>query len=365
MMSSIKKVNFFSKFTIFTIIFFSAKNAESIEFYKIDEPNRKILSQNYKQEIDEEDQGKNTVDIDLINNDFIRKSDKLYAEKHDAEIKIAKDNEEKLTKRQRFEQQNKLNNSGLNYETSIKEKENSKSFMDKLLPFNQIKPMEMVGVYTRIGFLLTLPMPMKFHANEMVGYDNYKNVQLFSGNAKYRLMPAISLAVGNDRFKLWRWEAEIGFSTLLSTGISNFYPSKDMSEYAFSIENKDLSMHLMTLSFNNFLQHAFFDNRLVGFVGLGLGVGYAWSMGKALSSDFVMPIVTSHLGISFMVGKKSKINIAYTMLYSQMSLPNRYGFSRKKTSNANSNNYASRGGRIKFNQLLINGISIEYLFYTA
>ncbi len=365
MMSSIKKVNFFSKFTIFTIIFFLAKNAECIEFYKVNEPNRKILSQNYEQEIDEEDQGKNVVDIDLINNDFIRKSNKLYAEKHDAEIKIAKDNEGKLTKRQRFEQQNKLNNASFNYETSIKEKEISKSFMDKLLPDSQIKPMEMVGVYTSFKFLFTMPMPMKFNANETIGYDNYKNVQLFSGNAKFSLMPAFSLAVGNDRFKLWRWEMELGYLPLISTGISGFSTSKDMSEYTFSIENKDLSMHLMTLSFNNFLQHDFFNKRLVGFVGLGLGVGYVWSMGKALLSDFVMPIVTSHLGISFMVGKKSKINIAYTMLYSQMSLPNRYGFSRKKTSNSNSNNYASRGGRIKFNQLLINGISIEYLFYTA
>ena len=121
----------------------------------------------------------------------------------------------------------------------------------------------------------------------------------------------------------------------------------------------------MTLSLNNFLQHDFFNKKLVGFVGLGIGVGYAWSMGTTLSSDFVMPVVTGHLGISFMVGKKSKMNIAYTMMYSQMKLPNKYSFDRYNQYGADGSNRAIQSGTLKFNQILINGISIEYLFYTA
>ena len=346
-------------------MFFFLKEAKSVEFYEIKEPHRDILSKNYDNyDIDEEESDRKIIDIGVIGNDFIKRSNKLYAEKKDTEIKIAKDDELKMTKRQRFQQRAKNNDNDTSENIKVEKKKIHRNFMESILPDNPLKPMEMVGAYSSFKLMLAMPVSMKFSANEITGHSGeYKTNQLFDGSARYNLMPAFFISVGNDRFKWWRWEAELGYLPLISSGVNRLNVSKEMSEYSFSVEKKDLSMHLLTFTMNNFLQHDFFNKKLVAFVGLGVGVGYVWSMSKALSSEFVMPIVTGSLGVSFMVGKKSKMNISYTFMYSQMSIPNRYGFKRSKDSTPISD--AIRGGKIRFDQLLINGFSIEYLFYTA
>ena len=52
-------------------------------------------------------------------------------------------------------------------------------------------------------------------------------------------------------------------------------------------------------------------------------------------------------------------------MYSQMKLPNKYSFNRYNQYGADGSNRAIQSGTLKFNQILINGISIEYQFYTA
>lgn len=353
---------FYSKIFIFTILslfieFWHANCVEGVEFYDIEDPHRKLLGNKYRYDADVDDfEGKSPSIMDLKYS-YIKKNNNLYNEQENVGRKLTlyAAEEGQASKRQRFKQQQKQSDSNNdNSDIKIEERKVSKSWIDDWLPDVSTKPMEMVGEYTAFRFWLASPMYTNVNARETTANGT---MDLFSGKAKYHIMPAFSVAFGNDRFKFWRYELELGYIPLLSSGIRNFSPSKDAAGLDLSVTKKDLSLHLMTLSFNNFIQHEFFDKKLVGFAGLGLGVGHAWSMDSKLSSDFVMPIVTGHLGISFMIGNKSKINISYTMLYSQMSIGNKYSFAK--------DGHAIKGGSLKFSRLLINGFSVEYLFYTA
>ena len=353
-----KNTYFYSKIFILIILslFAMVRYANGVEFYEIEDPHRKLLGNKYRYDADVDDFEGRSPDIIDLKYSYIKKNNYLYNEQESVRKKLAlyASEEGKSSKRQRFKQQQKQNSDNDNSDVKIEEKKISKSWIDDWLPDVSTKPMEMVGEYTAFRFWFASPMFANVNARET---NANGTMDLFSGKAKYHIMPAFSVAFGNDRFKFWRYELELGYIPLLSSGISNFSQSGDASGLDISVTKKDLSMHLMTLAFNNFIQHEFFDKKLVGFAGLGLGVGHAWSMGAKLSSDFVMPIVTGHLGISFMIGNKSKINISYTMLYSQMSIGNKYSFAK--------DGHAIKGGSLKFSRLLINGFSVEYLFYTA
>ena len=366
------KIHFPKVLAIFLILFlFSSITAKSVEFYEVERPYRKSLDGEYQYNIDAKENTNEYIDLDNVQKVYIKHKNDLYAKERNTKIQNEKDKEEERRNDRKkidqiYEESTEKKGKSENTETTIEKKKTHKSWIEEWLPKSDTKPMELLGEYLNFKVWLTWPMSTNISAKETSGYtDNYHTTQLFTGKAKYYLLPAIFISAGNDRFKWWRWEIELGYIPLLAKNTGNLVTSSETSGYTFKINNKDLSVHLLTLSLNNFLQHDFFNKKLVGFVGLGIGIGYAWSMGTTLSSDFVMPIITGHLGISFMVGKKSKMNIAYTMMYSQMRLPNKYSFNRYNQYGADGSNRAIQSGTLKFSQILINGISIEYLFYTA
>ena len=354
------------KYTYLAIIFFftifTHKDAFCVEFYEIEKPYRKHLNQQYNYDVDGGNQTNQILDMERITDVYTNKYYNLYADEKKTNEKLEKDKEEEsMSKRQKFKQQ-----SNEKVETQITQKTTKKSWVEEWLPNTSVLPMTMVGAYTTFKLWLTIPSPTSISAKETAGSsDNYTTTQLFTGKAKYNIMPSMFIAIGNDKFKCWRWEIELGYLPILARNTGELTSDDAISEYTFYLQRKDLSMHLLTLSVNNFLQHEFFNKHLVGFIGLGIGVRYAWSMGSTLSSDFVLPVVTGHLGISFMLGKKSKINIAYTLMYSRISLPNKYSFDRINGYGVDGSNRAIQSGTLKFEQMLINGFSFEYLFYTA
>ena len=118
----------------------------------------------------------------------------------------------------------------------------------------------------------------------------------------------------------------------------------------------------MNLNFNNYIQFAFFDKSIVAFLGVGLGIGYAWSFDKdRLSSNFVLPVINAYLGVTFMISKTRKMNISYRLSYIDFSINNKYAWP-----DGNKVLFDGRpiiGGKTHFKDLFISAISIEYMFY--
>lgn len=332
------------------------------EFYKIQAPIRKSLNQNYQYDIDvDEENVKKDLDLEKVRNVYVEKENNINKEekKVEQELKEDKKEEKAKSKRQKFKEDKGES------DTQISKKEQKKTWLDSWFPDTGQKPFEMVGAYTSIKLLIADTMNTNVSAKETTAlHDTSTTKDLFSGTAKFRMMPAIMVAVGNDRFKYFRWEFELGYIPLLLKSAS-LKVSDDYAGYTFYMSKKDLSIHLMTLCYNNYLQYAFFDKKLVGFLGIGIGVGYGFSMGNTLSSDFAMPIVKAQLGVSFLVGRKSKVNIAYTMMYTKMDMPNKYSFDRTDQAGRDWSNRAIQKGSLKFQTIITNAISLEYQFYTA
>ncbi len=339
---------------------------EGAEFYEVEAPIRKALNQNYIYNIDDiEDADEKKLDVANVRRVYIENANKIYAEKKETDIKLLADKDEKeKTNRQKFLEAKGQQKTESNVE---KKEEKPKSWIEDWLPNTSIKPFEMVGAYTTFKVMLIKPVRTKIGATEKRNSGGEtKSYDLFSGETDFKFFPAFFVAIGNDRLKWLRWEVELGYLPLLSTGATSLTSSSDMSNYTFTTTKEELSVHLMTLALNGFIQHDYFNKNLVLYLGMGIGVGYGFSFSSTLGSNFVMPIINLDAGLSFMVGKKSKINIGYRFMYATMNMPNRYAFGRANSyGNTNSTNKAILGGSLKFDKLFINAIVFEYQFYTA
>ena len=340
--------------------------AYGVEFYEAEAPRRQTLNENYVYNIDVDESVDQGLDLSQIKQVYRAQQGDLYLAEQKNKEELTKVQQERDSKRQKFIQKNESGTEVIKtVDTKISKKEVKKTWIDDWLPENNIKPMDLVGAYIAFKFRPIIISPTTISAKETTGYtDNYHTTQLFSGTAKYHISPSFLISVGNDRFKWWRWELELGYTMMLARNTGNLETDSAIAGYTFFLDKKDLSAHLLTFVFNGFLQRAFYDQRLVGFVGLGLGVGHAWSMGSTLSSDFVFPIVTGQLGVSFMV-KKAKVNIAYALTYTRIALPNKYSFDRVNSFGVDGSNKAIQSGSLKFSAFLLNSLSIEYMFYTA
>ena len=355
---------------IFTILI--SNQIYGVEFYEVDSPYSNALKTEYIHSIDVIDDDYNRdIDLEKIRNRYNLKQREIYAEeKKEEKIKaIEKDQESKRDKRKKFEE---INNDSATKKidddkTKIDKKEtNNKNWFDEWLINTKVKPMEIVGAYISFKLWLTYPNQTKISANETVSIlDNSTKTNLFADKIQFSVFPAVSIAVGNDKFKWFRWEAELGYIPIYSLSDS-VEATNETSQYVFDTTKKDFSIHLLTFGFNGFLQHDFFNKKIVGYVGLGLAVGYAFPFGETVGGDFVMPIVKSYLGISFMAGAKSKINITYSLMYTEINLPLKFSFNRHyKTTGITNNDRAIQRGSLRFKKMVINIISFEYMFYTA
>ena len=372
-------LNFDFQIIVFGVFLLCLTNtAKGYEFYELDSPIKKQMQQQYDYDIDNEESVDQVLDLNKVKQIYTQNDKKIYINKKNTIAQLLADNEVKESDRKKFEEDKTAKKENTeqaqqnqnNIETKITEKQlqkPTKSWIEDWLPDISTKPFEVVGAYTTFKLWLSYPMATSISAKETRRIsDNTTTTNLFTGTAKFHIMPSFFVACGNDRFKWWRWEVELGYLPILASNNGDPQATSETTGYTFYPTKKDLSFHLLTLSLNNFVQHDFFNKKLVGFVGLGIGVGYAWSMSSRMSSDFVMPIITGHLGISFMVGKKSKINLAYTLMYSKMSMPNKYSFDRVNAYGADgSNKSILSGSSLKFDSLLINSLSIEYQFYTG
>ena len=183
--------------------------------------------------------------------------------------------------------------------------------------------------------------------------------QLFTGNADIGFMPAFYISVGNDRWKWFRWEFEVGYIPFRATKLK--YQSA-INNTTFLLNNKQLSLHIFTGGVNAYLQMQFFDNKIVGFIGCGLALGYAWSWDRNLSGDFLLPVVKGMLGFSMLVRDKAKLTISYNLSYMTADIPSKYKFARSKDGVVQEPG-AIYNGSLKFGDIIIQGIQFEYQFY--
>ena len=244
-----------------------------------------------------------------------------------------------------------------------KKEEKKKSWLDDWVIENSVKPLDYTGAYASLKLMLLSPGTTNISANETRNlYTSKSKVDLFTGKVKYGIMPGLFLAAGNDKFKWFRWETELGYLGLRATKTNNIKTdTKSNPGSSFTLSKKDASVHVLTLGFNAYLQHDFADRSFVGFIGLGLGVGYAWSWGKKLDSSFVLPTVSLMAGISFMLTKNSKLNISYRLMYMSFDLNSKYPFEDKTGILAKTRPIT--GGGLNFKNVFINAITLEYQFY--
>lgn len=244
-----------------------------------------------------------------------------------------------------------------------KKEEKKKSWIDDWLVENSVKPLDYTGAYATAKLMLLIPNTVNISANETRNlYTAKSKVDLFSGQVKYGFMPGLFLAAGNDKFKWFRWETELGYMGLRATKTDKIKTDEKANPgSSFTLSKKDASAHVLTLGFNAFLQHDFADRSFVGFIGLGLGVGYAWSWGKKLDSSFVLPTVSMMAGISLMLTKNSKLNISYRLMYMSFDLNSKYPFEDKTGRLAKTRPIT--GGGLNFKNVFINAITLEYQFY--
>ncbi|MBQ7536679.1 MAG: hypothetical protein IJT14_00985 [Rickettsiales bacterium] len=268
--------------------------------------------------------------------------------------------EKKASKRDEYINSDKADKSDKKDE---KKEEKKTSWIDDWLIEKSVKPLDYTGAYATAKLMLLIPNTVNISANETRNlYTAKSKVNLFTGQVKYGFMPGLFLAAGNDKFKWFRWETELGYMGLRSTKtdkIKTDIQANPGSE--FTLSKKDASAHVLTLGFNAFLQHDFADRSFVGFIGLGLGVGYAWSWGKKLDSSFVLPTVSMMAGISFMLTKNSKLNISYRLMYMSFDLNSKYPFEDK--TGILTKTRPITGGGMNFKNVFINAITLEYQFY--
>ena len=291
-------------------------------------------------------------------------TDDKKAVENKVNIQVTKEvKEEKKTETKKEEKKAETKTEAKDAKSGDKKEEKKKSWIDDWLVENSVKPLDYTGAYATAKLMLLIPNAVNISANETRNlYTAKSKVDLFSGQAKYGFMPGLFLAAGNDKFKWFRWETELGYMGLRATKTDKIKTDTNANPgSSFTLSKKDVSAHVLTLGFNAFLQHDFADRSFVGFVGLGLGVGYAWSWGKKLDSSFVLPTVSMMAGISFMLTKNSKLNISYRLMYMSFDLNSKYPFEDKNGRLPKTRPIT--GGRLNFKNVFINAITLEYQFY--
>ena len=276
------------------------------------------------------------------------------------EKKVVDEEEKKSSKRDEYIKSDKADKSDKKDE---KKEEKKTSWIDDWLIEKSVKPMDYTGAYATAKLMLLIPNTVNISANETRNlYTAKSKVDLFKGQVKYGFMPGLFLAAGNDKFKWFRWETELGYMGLRATKTDKIKTDTNANPgSSFNLSKKDASAHVLTLGFNAFLQHDFADRSFVGFIGLGLGVGYAWSWGKKLDSSFVLPTISMMAGVSFMLTKNSKLNISYRLTYMSFDLNSKYPFEDKTGRLAKTRPIT--GGGMNFKNVFINAITLEYQFY--
>ncbi len=359
---------------IFCFYFFLNKSYSS-EFYKVEQPYRENLKQYYT-DIEIDTNNKDGLDLENVKKIHDSKLEELKQQELNTElVKILQErqktfyaDEQKQTKREEFLQ----NNEAKKGETNTKDDDNKdtkkvqkKSWLDNWLVNKDVKPFDYVGRYSAFKLLLLWPLGIKFSAEETRSYGNTtKEAHLFDGRANYGIMPGFYLSAGSDRFKYWRWEVELGYLPIRANKIYDVVIDNVANPYSnFAISNKELSVHILNINFNNYAQYAFFDKSIVAFIGVGIGLGYAWSWDSKISSNFILPVITGQIGINFMVSKTRKMSISYRLSYMNFKINNKYPFIDEK--NYLKSNRSIVGGGISFKDLMVQGITIEYQFYTS
>ena len=268
------------------------------------------------------------------------------------------------SKREQFLAQQKSEADGKtdNKDTKTGEK---KSFLDYWLIEKDVNAFEYVGAFATIKLGFVWPLNTKLTADETRVAGTYQNkVHLFDAVGVYGLMPAVFLSAGNDRYKYWKWEFEIGYTPIRGRSVKDMITDTDGSRYAdFSLSKKEISVHMLTLNFNNFGQYPILNKKVVLFAGIGLGIGYAWSWDYKMRGNFILPTINAQLGFSMMITKNKQVNFAYRLSYATFKLQNKYPF------HDNAGMYSSSrsiiGGGLHFKDMMVQTFTIEYQFYTS
>lgn len=227
-------------------------------------------------------------------------------------------------------------------------------------------PNTIAGMYGSVRVYYDMPMQADFSASEKRLYTvPAKEVDLFTGKATFKSIPSFSIAVGNEMKQFYRWEMELGYIPIVGDSISNLATSPTLGESSsFDVTASMFSMHFMNVSTNHFIKFPILDNEYEIFIGGGIGIGYAFPMSsEPLASNFILPTAQLMSGIEFTFGDRSKIAIFYRLFYADFKLHNKVPFYDK-------NNIAPDlrpidYGSLHIQDLFINGIGIEYKFYTG
>ena len=352
------------------MVFFTNTISKSLyadEYYKIEQPYRQDLKKYYT-DIYNEDENKEILDVNNVHKQYYAKAIELETQEKNIEAtKSLREQQifyakEEQSKREQYLQNKQQESDDVN--TTMEKKEQSKSWIDNWLVSKDVKPFDYIGSYSSAKLMLIWPLDIKFTADQITPYGTNKvKTDLFNGKAYYGIMPALYLAFGSDKVKYWRWEVELGYLPIRANKIKDVITNIDDHPYSnFSPTTKQLSVHVLNINLNNYAQYAFFNKSIVGFVGLGIGLGYAWSWDKILSSNFILPVITGQIGITFMLTKERKMSVAYRMSYMNFKINNKYRF--VDNNNPTQSTGSIIGGGLSFKDLIVQGITIEYKFYT-
>ena len=352
-------------FTIFFWNFFTFIAFCGTNYYEVESPYKMALQKNY--DMEEEEHNAEKLDLSKVHRQYLQRRDNLLvseAKETDTKDIQKKEKEEKGDRKQI--EGNKDLPDDTKQNTALKqaeEKAKEKSWIDDWVVKTDKVPHDIVGAYTSLKLALTIPLNIKsFSATETTRLgDIQRKTNLFSGSSDIGFMPAFYISVGNDRWKWFRWEFEVGYIPFRATKLK-YQSSTEMQNYTFYITKQQLSLHIFTGGVNAYLQMQFFDNKIVGFIGCGVALGYAWSWDRNLSGDFLLPVVKGMLGFSMLVRDKAKLTISYNLSYMTADIPSKYKFARSKDGVVQEPG-AIYNGSLKFGDIIIQGIQFEYQFY--
>ena len=344
---------------------FKTNNAVSVEsnYYEVENPYRSNLQENYVFDYNDEQQQK--LDLARVHRDYKkRRKEILLAEaKSNDEADIKKKEEEQKGDRKKPDE-NKDIPDITKEKTKLDEREKEeKSWIDDWIIKKDKKPHDVVGMYNSIKLALIIPNDTKFSATEITRLgDNTTTHNLFSGKSQNGFMPALYIAVGNDKWKWFKWEVELGYIPFRASGFNYTKGDNIADNTTFKLSKKHFSAHILSLGLNGFLQLSFLDGKVVSFIGLGVAMGYAWSWHRDLSGDFVLPVVKGALGFTILVRDKGKLNISYNISYMSLRLGSKYQFTRV-INGVEQQKQAIYNGELKIKDAILNAIQFEYQFY--
>ena len=364
--------------TISLITPFGKNNAICSDYYLVEQPYRQSLKQYYHDkaptdsndeelsisnidevylnkmiEINNEEQNYqtsqtlkkyNTIDDNVKQKNKQRKHFYASADKNSV-------SDESSSKREQFlaQQKNDTSSQSDSKDANAGEK---KSFLDYWLIEKDVNAFDYVGAFATVKLGFVWPLNTKLSADEtQVANTTQSKVHLFDAVGVYGLMPAVFLSAGNDRYKYWKWEFEIGYMPIRGKKVQDM--KTDYTDMTLS--KKEISTHLLTLNFNNFGQYPILNKKVVLFLGIGLGIGYAWSWDYKMRGNFILPTLNAQLGFSMMISKNKQVNFAYRLSYATFKLQNKYSFTK----------HSIIGGGIHFKDMMVQTFTIEYQFYTS